>query len=57
MKSTTPMGIRVRRFITDRYAYTTDPNYAFELVAFGLVVATAFWPIFVVVSAMAGAPK
>jgi hypothetical protein len=57
MKSTTPMRIRVRRFITDRYAYRTDPNYAFELVAFGLVVATAFWPIFVVASAMAGTLK
>jgi hypothetical protein len=57
MKSTTPMRIRARRFITDRYAYRTDSNYAFELVAFGLVVATAFWPIFVVASAMAGALK
>ncbi len=57
MKSTTPMRIRVGRFITDRYAYRTDPNYAFELAAFGLVVATACWPIFVVASAMAGALK
>jgi len=48
MKSTTPMRIRVGRFITDRYAYRTDPNY---------VVATACWPIFVVASAMAGALK
>ena len=51
------MRIRVSRFITDRYAYRTDPNYAFELVAFGLVVATAFWPIFVLASAMAGTLK
>jgi hypothetical protein len=57
MKSTTPMRIRVRRFITDRYAYSTDPNYAFGLVAFGLVVTTACSPIFVVASAMAGALK
>jgi hypothetical protein len=57
MKSTTPIRTRARRFITDRYAYSTDPNYAFDLVAFGLVVATAFWPIFVVASVMAGAPK
>ena len=53
MKSTTPVRIRVRRFITDRYAYSTDPSYAFELVAFGLVVATAFWPIVVVAGTMA----
>jgi hypothetical protein len=57
MKSTTPMQIRVRRFLTDRYAYSADPNYAFELVAFGLIVATAFWPILVVAGAMAGALK
>ena len=57
MKSITPMRIRVSRFITDRYAYRTDPNYAFELVAFGLIVATAFWPIFAVAGTMAGAPK
>jgi hypothetical protein len=57
MKSTTPMRIRMRRFITDRYAYRTDPAYAFELVAFGLVVATAFWPIVVVAGTMAGALK
>ena len=51
------MRIRVRRFLTDRYAYRTDPNYAFELLAFGLVVATAFWPIVLVASAMTGALK
>ena len=51
------MRIRARRFITDRYAYRTDPNYAFELVAFGLVVATACWPMVVVASAMTGALK
>jgi hypothetical protein len=28
-------------------AYSTDPNYASDLVAFGLIVANAFWPIFV----------
>jgi hypothetical protein len=28
-------------------AYSTDPNYAFDLVAFGLIVTNAFWPIFV----------
>ena len=53
MKSTTPVRMRVRRFITDRYAYSTDPSYAFELVAFGLVVAAAFWPIVVVAGTMA----
>jgi hypothetical protein len=54
MKSTTPTRIRVRRFITDRYAYRAQPNYLSELVAFGTIVLTAFWPIFVLARAMAG---
>jgi hypothetical protein len=53
MKSTTPIRIRVRRFITDRYAYRAQPNYLSELVAFGIIVFTAFWPIFVLANAMA----
>jgi hypothetical protein len=54
MKSTTPTRIRVRRFITDRYAYRAQPNYLSELIAFGIIVLTAFWPIFLLASAMAG---
>jgi hypothetical protein len=54
MKSTTPTRIRVRRFITDRYAYRAQPDFLSELVAFGIIVLTAFWPIFVLASAMAG---
>ena len=57
MKSTTPTRIRVRRFITDRYAYRAQPNYLSELVAFGIIVLTAFWPIFVLASAMAAAVR
>ena len=54
MKSTTPTRIRVRRFITDRYAYRMQPSYLSELIAFGIIVVTAFWPIVVLASAMAG---
>jgi len=54
MKTTTPVRIRVRRFITDRYAYRAQPNYLSELVAFGIIVLTASWPIFVLARAMAG---
>jgi hypothetical protein len=54
MKSTTPRRIRVRRFITDRYAYRAQPNYLSELVAFGIIVLAAFWPILVLASTMAG---
>jgi hypothetical protein len=54
MKSTTPTRIRVRRFITDRYAYRTQPNYISELVVFGIIVLSAAWPVFVLAGAMAG---
>ena len=54
MKNTTPTRIRVRRFITDRYAYRTQPNYISELVVFGIIVLTAAWPVFLLAGAMAG---
>ena len=54
MKSTTPTRIRVRRFITDRYAYRAQPDYLSELISFGVIVLTALWPMFVLASAMAG---
>ena len=43
MKSTTPTRIRVRRFITDRYAYRARPNCLSELVLFGIIVLAASW--------------
>ena len=54
MKTTTPVRIRVRRFITDRYAYRAQPNYLSELVAFGIIVLTSLWPIFVLARVMSG---
>ena len=57
MKSTTSTRIRVRRFITDRYAYRAQPDYLSELIAFGVIVLTVFWSMFVLASAMAGTPK
>ena len=57
MKSTTPIRIRLDRFLTDRYAYSTDRNYAFELAAFAIIVLTAFWPVFAVASVFAGTPR
>ena len=42
MKDTTPARIRIRRFITDRYVYRTQPAYLFELLVFGIIMATAF---------------
>lgn len=57
MKDTTPTRIRIRRFITDRYAYRTKPEYLPELIAFGLVLAVVSWPIFLLAEAFAGTLK
>ena len=57
MKDTTPTPIRVRRFITDRYAYRAQPEYLSELITFGVIVLTAFWSMFVLAGTMAGTPK
>jgi hypothetical protein len=40
MKPTTSRGIRVSRFLTDRYAYRERPDYLIELVAFGILAIT-----------------
>jgi hypothetical protein len=58
MKPTTLFTwISVRRFITDRYAYRTEPNSLPELVALGLIMLGAFWPIVVLAKTMAGTSK
>ncbi len=49
--------MRLRRFITDRYAYRAQPDYFSELISFGIIVFTAFWSMFVLASAMAGTLK
>ena len=51
------MRMRVRRFLTHRYAYGSDPTYAVEVVAFGLIILTASWPILLTANAMTGMPK
>jgi hypothetical protein len=57
MKNTTPRRMRLRRFITDRYAYRAQPDYSSELITLGVVVLTAFWSMFVLAGAMAATPK
>ncbi len=57
MKNTTPRRMRVRRFITDRYAYRSQPDYSSELSTFGVIVFSVFWSMFVLASAMAGTLK
>jgi len=54
MKSTTPMRIRIRRFIDDRYAYRAKPDYLPELAAFGIVMAVISWPMLLLAHAFAG---
>jgi hypothetical protein len=53
METTKSMRVRAARFLSDRYAYRTQPNYLSELVAFGIVVVIATWPMFLLASAMA----
>ena len=57
MKETTPTRIKIRRFITDRYAYRARPDFLPELVAFAVVLAVVTWPMFLVASAFAGTLK
>jgi hypothetical protein len=52
METTNSMRVRAARFLTDRYAYRTQPNYSSELVAFGLVVLIAVWPMFLLAGVM-----
>lgn len=53
MKNTTPRRMRIRRFITNRYAYRAQPDYSSELVTFAVIVLTVFWSLFVLAGAMA----
>ena len=57
MKDTTPTRIRIRRFITDRYAYRAKPDFLPELVAFVFVMAVVSWPMFILAEAFAGTLK
>lgn len=57
MKSTTPMRIRIRRFITDRYAYRSRPDFLPELIAFALVLVAVSWPMLLLANAFAATLK
>jgi hypothetical protein len=57
MKDITLRRMRVRRFISDRYAYRAQPDYSSELITFGVIVLTTSWSMFVLASAMAGTLK
>ncbi len=51
------MRIRIRRFITDRYAYRSRPDFLPELIAFALVLVAVSWPMLLLASAFAGRLK
>jgi hypothetical protein len=53
METTNSMRVRAARFLTDRYAYRTQPNYLSELLVFGIVVLIAVWPMFLLAGVMA----
>ena len=57
METANSLPVRVSRFFSDRYAYRTQPGYVSELVAFGMIVFIAVWPIILVAQAMALAPR
>jgi ABC-type Fe3+-siderophore transport system permease subunit len=53
METTNALRIRASRFFTDRYAYRTQPDYLSELIAFGVIVLIAVWPMVLLANAMA----
>jgi hypothetical protein len=57
METPNSMFVRVSRFFSDRYAYRAEPDHLSELVAFGMIVFIAVWPIILVAHAMAVAPR
>jgi hypothetical protein len=57
LKTKNSLRVRASRFFSDRYAYRAQPNYLSELVAFGIIVFIAVWPIILLANAMAAGPR
>jgi len=57
METTNSIRVRAFRFFSDRYAYRAQPGYSSEVLAFGMIVLSAVWPIILVAHAMALAPR
>jgi hypothetical protein len=53
IETTNSLRVRAFRFLTNRYAYRTQPNYSSELVAFAMLIVIALWPIILLADAMA----
>lgn len=57
METTNSISARASRFFSDRYAYRTQPSSCSELVAFGIIVFIAVWPVVLLANVMAAAPR
>jgi hypothetical protein len=57
METSNSMLVRASRFFSDRYAYKTQPGYLSGLLAFGMILFIAVWPIILLANAMAAAPR
>ena len=57
LKTKNSLRVRASRFFSDRYAYRAQPDYLSELVAFGIIVFIAVWPIVLLANAMAAGPR
>ena len=53
MDQTTPMRVRVARFLSDRYVHRDRSNYIPELIVLGLIIIAATWPMLSLAAAMA----
>ena len=53
MDPTTPLRVRVARFLSERYVHRERPNYIPELIVLGLVIIAAAWPMLSLAAAMA----
>jgi hypothetical protein len=57
VETTNSMLFRASRFFSDRYAYRVQPGYFSELVAFGMIVFIAAWPIILLADAIAASVR
>jgi len=57
VETTNSIRIRASRFFSDRHAYREQPGYLTELVAFGMIVFIAIWPIILLANAMAASVR
>jgi hypothetical protein len=57
METTNSLHVRASRFFSDRYAYRAQPGYVSEVVAFGMIVFIAVWPLILLANEMAASVR